>query len=331
LDRRFFCFQISRNLHFYNPKISFSHLNTAKQKYQSFLSENYVPLFYRPYYLDFVCDGPWDVVIHEEDGEVLGVLVFMIKQKFGLTYILHPELCPYMGPLFFGSLDVEAVYKSLLDKLPNHQLLVQNHFHSIPEIRSSNGVNQKKYTYTVSEDVDLEILHSKLSSDRRRKIRKAGMQFDYLEEDDISRFIAFIEKSFVENGQPNPYANINLRKLDKSLSEHNCRKIVKCVDDQGNIMAMGYFVFDERWVYNLATGVNRAYPHEAMSLMMWNEISSALQSRKSFDFEGSAIPGVEAFYKGFKGEKIYIQSTYKSQNKIIDLLVRLKNPEILPR
>jgi len=296
-------------------------LKTAKQKYQSFLTDNYVPIFYRPSYLDFVCDASWDVVIHEEDGEIVGVFVFMIKRKFGLTYILHPELCPYMGPLFFGSLDVEAVYKSLLDQLPNHQLLIQNHFHSIPKIKADKGISQRKYTYTISEDIDLEILQSRLSSDRRRKIRKAAAQFDYLEEDDISTFLSFVDKSFVENGQVNPYANTNLRKLDQSLAKHNSRKIVKCVDAQGEIMAMGYFVSDERWVYNLATAVNRNYPHEAMSLMMWNEITSAVQNRKSFDFEGSR----------FKGEKIHIQSMYKSKNKIIDLLVRFKHPEILPK
>ena len=306
-------------------------MSKSKQKYNSFISENYVPVFYRPWYLDAVCDSPWDVVMHEEDGEILGVLVYMIKNKFGFTYILHPSLCPYMGPLFYGTLEVGIVYKALIDQLPKHHLMVQDYFHGVPEVRNNPTISKRKYTYIVDKDLDLELLYSQLSSDRRRKIRKASEHFIYQKEEQFSVFSKFLDRTFTDRGKLNPYAKGSLEILDRQLSKNQARKIIKCVDPEGKIMAMGYFVRDEKWVYNLATGVDSSYPHEAMSLMMWNEITSALKSGRSFDFEGSSIPGVEAFYKAFKGEKIYCQSIYRSQNRIIDLLVKIKNPEILPQ
>jgi hypothetical protein len=304
-------------------------LTNSKQKYNAFISFNYVPVFYRPWYLDAVCDSPWEVVMHEEDGEVLGVLVYMIKRKYGLIYILHPYLCPYMGPLFYGTLDLAVVYKSLIGQLPKHHLMVQDYFHGAPEIRNQPAITKRKYTYTIDKDVDLEVLNSQLSSDRRRKIRKASEQFTYQEEELFAVFSEFLDRTFTTRGKSNPYANGGLAKLDRQLSKKQTRKIVKCVDSEGKIMAMGYFVKDEKWVYNLATGVDSNYPHEAMSLMMWNEITSALNAGISFDFEGSSIPGVETFYKAFKGKKLYYQSIYRSQNKLVDLLVKIKNPEIL--
>ncbi len=269
--------------------------------------------------------------MYEEDGEILGVLVYMIKKKYGLTYILHPSLCPYMGPLFFGTLEPGVVYKELVDQLPKHHLIVQDFFHAIPEIRKNHSISKKKYTYIVDKEVDLVMLRSLLSSDRRRKIRKASEQFIYKEEEWFSTFAEFLDKTFTARGKSNPYADGGLGNLDEQLSKRQARKIVKCIDNKGNIMAMGYFVMDDKWVYNLATGVDSSYSHEAMSLMMWNEITSALNFGRSFDFEGSSIPGVEAFYKAFKGEKVYSQSMYRSQNKLIDMLVKIKNPEIIPQ
>jgi len=269
--------------------------------------------------------------MHEEDGEVLGVLVYMIKRKYGLTYILHPSLCPYMGPLFFGTLDLEVTYKSLINQLPKNHLIVQDYFHELPEIKNNQTISKKKYTYIIDKDVDIDFHNSQLSSDRRRKIRKASEQFLYQKEEQFSVFSEFLDRTFRLRGKPNPYANSSLAKLDEQLLKHQVRKIVKCVGQGGKIMAMGYFVKDEKWVYNLATGVDSSYPHEAMSMIIWNEVSSALNSGRSFDFEGSGIPGVEAFYKAFKGEKICYQSVYKSQNKLVDMMVKIKNSEILPK
>lgn len=306
-------------------------MTNSKQKYTEFISSHYVPIFYRPWYLDAVCDSPWDVVIHEEDGEILGILVYMIKKKLGLTYILQPFLCPYMGPLFFGALDVKVVYKSLINKLPSHELMVQNYFHGSPDIRDEKTLSKRRYTYIIDKDVDLEILQSRLSSDRRRKIKKADQQFDYQEEKEFSVFSEFLDRTFSARGKSNPYSNNRFATLNAQLTKHNAQKIIKCTDSEGNIMAMGYFLKDEKWIYNLATGVNSIYRHEAMSLMIWNEISAAHKSGRSFDFEGSNIPGVETFYKSFKGDKIHYQSVYKSKNIFIDLLVKVKNPDILPQ
>ena len=215
-------------------------MTKGKQKYNLFISENYVPVFYRPWYLDAVCDSPWDVVIHEEDGEVLGILVFMIKKRFGLTYILHPSLCPYMGPLFYGAQNLEVVYTSLINQLPKYHLMVQDYFHGLPEIKNSRIISKRNYTYIINRDIELDELNSRLSSDRRRKIRKASEQFIFEEEERFSILTDFLQNTFAARGKSNPYVNGNLAKLDKQLSKHHSRKIVKCIDTHGNIMAMGY-------------------------------------------------------------------------------------------
>lgn len=294
-----------------------------KEKYKAFIRDQYVPVFYQDWYLDATCDSPWDIVIVEDEGDIVGVLVYMIKKKFGLTYILHPQLCPYMGPLFFGIQETDKVYNELISGLPKHHLMIQEYYHSIPRLRSEMVTNQK-YTYIVSSDEDIEVLRSKLSSERRRRIRKAGKLFSYEVSDSIEEFQVFLERSFSSRGRSNPYGGIEMRKMDAALSRHGARKIVKAIDHQGNVIAMQYLMIDQEWVYNLANGVITDYRHDALSYILWNEIEQAIDQRKSFDFEGSMIAGVETFFKSLRGTKTHYQSIYQSANPMIDLLVNIK-------
>jgi len=296
---------------------------TNKEKYKAFIRNQYVPVFYQDWYLDATCDSPWDVAIVEDDGDIVGILVYMIKRKFGLTYILHPQMCPYMGPLFFGMQETDKVYKELIESLPKHHLMIQEYFHSIPKL-SSNLTTSNKYTYTISSDESIDILRSKLSSDRRRRIRKAGEHFVYEETDSIQEFQAFLEHSFAHRNRSNPYGGIEMQRLDAALADHGARKIVKATDPEGKVVAMQYFMQDQKWVYNLANGVITDYRHYALSYILWNEIERAHDQRKSFDFEGSMIPGVETFFKSMGGTKTHYQSIYQSANPLIDLLVNIK-------
>lgn len=312
-----------------NQKYCTTQLTESKQKYQTFLKDHFVPIFYKPWYLDAVSDSTWDVVIYSDNGKVLGVWVYMIKKKFGLTYILHPQLCPYMGPLFFDTTDVKKVYDAMIAKLPKHHLIIQDFHFSSSVIEFSEGLSSNKYTYIISNDDNLDILESKMSSNRRRRIRKAGREFTYEEVDDIGEFQDFLDESFTNRGIRNPYSGVKMKDLDDALVKRNARKIIKSTDAHGKILAMQYLLIDEEWVYNLANGVRTDYRHDALSYILWTEIKLANESNKSFDFEGSVIPGVEAFFKLFNGTKTSYHSMYKSKNAIVDLLVRLKNPQLL--
>jgi hypothetical protein len=87
---------------------------------------------------------------------------------------------------------------------------------------------------------------------------------------------------------------------------------------------MCYFISDEKWTYNIANAVIGDYRHYGMNLILWNEIKTCLSHGRSFDFEGSMIPGVDKFFERFKGVKTMYQSIYKSSNRLIDVLVKIK-------
>ena len=299
-------------------------MSTAKEKYKAFIRENYVPIFYRGQYLDAVCDGKWDVVLYEEEGQITAIYIYMLKQKWSLRYIIQPRLCPYTGPLFFNPSDTQKAYVYLIKNLPKHHLLIQDYFHSIPILDDSVGEKKNKITYLIDRSVDIDSLWQQNSSKHRRIIRKAEKDLKYEIEDNVEVFLDFVDRTFRKRGKTvSNYPKV-FQRLDNIIQPMSYRKIVKCTNENDVVVAMAYFINDEKWTYNFANGVIDDYSHFGMNLIMWNEIKATLSTGRSFDFEGSMIPGIEAFFKRFRGSKTNYQSWYYSSNWMVDLLVKLK-------
>lgn len=298
--------------------------STTKESYKAFISENYVPIFFRDYFLDAVCDGKWDAVLYQEKDKIKAAYVYMLKQKFFLKYIVQPQLCPYTGPIFFGESDTQEAYDSMISRLPHHHLIIQDYFHSIPKSIENSNTSLKKHTYLIDKDTDIDELWGLQSSTHRRIIRKAERELKYMEEPDIDLFLNFVSVTFDKRRKEVPNDPKIFRKLDQILDEKQQRKIVKCINSDNKVVAMCYFMKDENWTYNFANGIIEDYRHYGMNLIIWNEIKVSLSEQRSFDFEGSMIPGVDEFFKRYKGKKTHYITRYKSNNSLVDLLVRIK-------
>ena len=299
-------------------------LSAAKEKYIAFIRDNYVPVFYRDFYLDIVCDGPWDVVLYEEEQTTKAAYIYMKKQKLGFNYLIQPQLTPYTGPLFFGPFNANKAFAYLIDNLPQHQLIIQDYFHTLPQIYTDDHCNRDKHTYVVEADTDVDLLWKNQSSTHRRIIRKADRELSHDIVDDIDVFLDFVSETFDKRGKTVPNDPVIFKRLDQQLRDRGMRKIVQCTNREGRIVAMCYFMKDQNWTYNFANSVIEDYKHYGMNLILWTEIKETLSEGRSFDFEGSMIPGVDEFFKRFKGRKTNYLSRFKSANALVDYMVRLK-------
>lgn len=299
-------------------------MSVAKEKYNAFVRNNYVPIFYREVFLDIVCDDFWDVTLYEEEGKIRAAYIFMKKQKYFLNYIVQPKLCPYTGPLFFNPKEVKKAYSYLLDHLPNHQVIIQDYFHDLPMLEGFKHTDTTKHTHIFEADLNVDLLWEKQSINHRRVIRRAQKQLRYEEEEDMDVFLNFVNTTFQKRNKKVPNDPAVFKKLDMGLAKGGNRKIVKCTNDQNRIVAMCYFIKDEKWTYNMASSVVQDYKHYGINLIMWNEITATLKEGRSFDFEGSMIPGIDTFFSRFKGTKKMYYSRYKASNRLVDLLVRMK-------
>ena len=300
-------------------------LSSAKEEYKSFIGKRYVPLFFRDYYLDLVCDGEWDVVLALEEDEIVAAYIYMLKQKLGLKYIVQPQLCPYTGPLFFRGNDMKDIFSRMVDALPGHHLCIQDYFYELPDLSGLKSIDYKKHTYTIDSSTDIDQLWGLQSSTHRRIIRKAERELTYEVEEDMEVFLSFVNRTFDNRKKHNPNDPDIFRKVDARLVQNGQRKIVKCLNGRNEIVAMCYLMLDEQWTYNFANSVIEDYKHYGMNLILWNEIKASLEAGRSFDFEGSMIPGVDNFFQRYKGKKTSYATRHYSKNSMIDLLVKLKS------
>ncbi|MDF1694392.1 MAG: hypothetical protein P1U56_01080 [Saprospiraceae bacterium] len=299
-------------------------LSKAKQTYKAFIKDHFVPIFFQDYFLNVVCQGQWDVVLSKENNKVAGAYIYMLKQKLFLKYIVQPQLCPYTGPIFFEKSNVNKVYTDLLVQLPSHHLLIQDYLPTLPHLKGFTNTAFTKHTYLLDKTTDLDKLWQEQSSTHRRIIRKAERELLYEEVQDINSFLDFVSTTFAKRNKSVPNDPEIFRNLDQVLFSKGQRKIVKCTNSNNEVVAMCYFMKDKNWTYNFANGVVDDYRHYGMNLILWNEIKASFFEGRSFDFEGSMIPGVDEFFKRFKGKRVPYQTRNISKNKLVDVLVKIK-------
>lgn len=297
-------------------------MKTAKTKYIDYVAGHYVPIFIQDWYLDAVSDVPWDVLEIQEKGETIGFWPYMQKNKFGVSYIIPPMLCPFMGPVFFEKTELNE--DAIISQFPKHQLFIQDILHNTDHLHIDQG---NKWTYVFENVASIDDLI--LSNSTKRNIRKAEKTLSIKEVSDFDVFFDLLDSFFSNQQKENPYDKATFKKLDLALSQHHSRKIFFAIDENNVPVALEYMMEDEKWVYNFANGYDNSYRHNGVSLLLWHIIKYAFEQKKNFDFEGSMIPGVETFFKSFGATKKPYLSITKSKNILTDLILKIKNPNII--
>ena len=72
------------------------------------------------------------------------------------------------------------------------------------------------------------------------------------------------------------------------------------VDRAGNLHAVAFIVWQNSSAYYIAGGGDPVFRSSgAHSLVLWEAIRQVSRYTGKFDFEGSMLPGVERFFRGF--------------------------------
>jgi hypothetical protein len=287
-------------------------------------------LFFQPWWLEAVAPGCWDVITVRRGEEVAAVLPYTFKRRLNRYLLLEmPPLTPYLGPWLRDS---DAKYANrlaeqkdlmceLVEKLP--QFAVFNHcFH--PSVSNWlpfywKGFSQAtRYTYVLDGFGTKEERWEGLRDNIRTDIRKAQKQVAVEDSQDLARFLQLWRATFNRQGRRTPYGEEVVERIDEACRRNGTRKILLAVDAQGRAHAAVYLVWDACAVYNLMTGGDPELRHSgATSLLLWTAIESALQQRKSFDFEGSVVEPIERFFRAFGGRQTPFFQVSKVNSRIV--------------
>ncbi|MBK7762295.1 MAG: GNAT family N-acetyltransferase [Bacteroidetes bacterium] len=284
---------------------------SAKEKYEIFCTTHEVPLFYQVPWLD-TCRLTWDVLFAEKDN-VQAFWIYHLEHKMGFTFIRNPHLVPYTGLLFSDkriSLEQKQyLVNELMIQFPTSDVLSLDFSIDIPiELSFNRIIVSNKITNIISLDDKVQVYNG-FQPALQRQIRKAEKHLQVFESDDLKLFYALHQKTFEKQNREAEIPFESYQAYWHTCKTLHCGKLFFIKDEEQNIHASLWMVWDTKTAYYLAGGTDHYfYGSGAMSKLMWHAIETAYEKKLNyFDFEGSMLPSVNTFFRKFgPQEKKYI-------------------------
>jgi len=306
---------------------------TNKEKYIKFCEKESIPIFSQYWWLDTVCDqNNWDVLLYEKGGKIIASMPYYITKKSIFTYLGMPKLTQTMGPYitypkeqkYYKRLSWEKEIMSyFIGNLPEFDYFAQNFNHKIKNYLPFywQGFKQTtRYTYVIENTTDINMIWNNLTSDTRKKIKKAEKNLKIIETDNIDKYFSMVKMSFDRQHLPTPYSLEFFNKLNKECSSHKSRKIYLAIDEQEQIHVAIYIVWDKNSVYLLSSGGNPKLRNSgAKNLLVWHALKFASEQKLSFDFEGSMMENIEIYNRSFGAVQKAFFTITKTNSKILKI------------
>jgi len=256
---------------------------------------------------------------YDEAGTLVGGIPLSYQRLAGMTIARPPYLTPYLGPVIFRknegkyhrALTVEKeVIFALLDRITKWSNFIRiplspNHYDIQPFKLNGFRHVDIEYTYVVKLD-DMDRVWNEMDQDKRRKIKKGyGEGLSCELSDNLDHFFPLWDHSLrAHDKRAAPMRVQEVRSWYKALTTKSRTKLLEIKDSAGRIHAGAILVWDHKRSYYLLSGMNRDIAsHNAMALLIWECMRFCHEAihMAEFDFDGSDVPSVETFFRGFGG------------------------------
>ena len=236
------------------------------------------------------CHGSaWDCLIADD---YTAVMPLPYRYFFGLKFIIRPVLCQQLG--VFSPKDDAAVNQQFYDQLLASSPVL---YYAFNQHNLVPGTLRERCNMVLPA-ADFELIYKNFAPQRRNKIRKAEKNLTGRVVDDISWSQAedFIRKyglGLKDAAEMNRFLRV-LRYFHDNTSlwfsayfiEDRMANLIAVYEDERSAALLGSFTVPE---LNKFAGV---------SLLIGKALQKVMPG-KTFDFEGSDIPSIAEFFRGF--------------------------------
>lgn len=269
------------------------------------------------------------------NDELIGGFPFFYQHRFGLKILRNPLFTPYIGP-----------FLSISSKKPIHRLKKQKEYLShfaefVDNIKSplksfvlSPSIIDTQpliwrdfkvvpfYTYLLSLEQDIDGMFDSMDSDKKNLIRKGiKEELNVQRADDYTVVFDLICKTFQRKAKKfNKYLVHKI--LFTFATDNNCFAFV-CYNS-GIPVSASFCIYDRNKAYYLFGGYDpKTKLNSAGVLTLWEAIKySKSLNLKYFDFEGSMLPEIERFFRGFGGKLTPCYSVNKAYY-LIEVILKM--------
>lgn len=278
--------------------------------------------------------------IFANETRLIGGFYYMKVKKFGLDFVKTPPYSPHSGLFFANESKNQSsrnnTTKEIITDVCDHilsqkaginvlsfpsqitdlQVFFWNKFKVVPN-----------YTYRIDLSKPVEEIVTHFDSKNRNRINKAVKENVIVEENKLAgqQLYDFFFPILTSTGA-NVYNDVLKNILLKFSNNSNSFSVTALHNNSvvGNV----YCVYDQMNCYYILGGVDKSSSVPGINaLLVQKTIEKAKQlGCKTYDFEGSMIKGVEAFFRSFGGQ-LEPYYTVNKANLLIEMLLKLKKRE----
>ena len=257
------------------------------------------------FHLDRVTE--WDALVF---GDYKFIMPLPLKKKWSLLYLAQPLFSQQLG--IFPKPTVEMAqqfYSKLVEKFRyiNIQLNAQN-----PSVKTETGLEFiARKNYLLHLNKKLTDIQAGYSTNTKRNLAKAKKNnLSFVPGIRLEEYMDFKTKHLPVNLKKNDLEN--LKSIIAFGQYKGFGKIYGVYSSGNELLAAVYFCrYKNRLIYMNAASSGLGKELGGMSVLVDNFIQENAGKDLILDFEGSMIPGVARFYKGFGATpETYFQLKY---------------------
>lgn len=248
------------------------------------------------WYLDVVSPG-WCAIIAEDFSSIMPLTT---KKKYGINYIMTP-LFMQQGGVFSKNPVSKKNVQDFVNEIPKKFRYIKYNFNTGNNF-DLNFYKQYGLTMHIDLSASYESIFKGYKQNTVRNLKLASYyNLNYNDEISISDFYDLVSKtSIISKSQKK-----TLREIVNISSNRTFGKICGVTDHVNNLIAAAVILRSHKKSINLFNiSSKEGYNKKAMFLLFDRYFYGNSGQDMIFDFEGSRIPGVARFYKGFGAKTV---------------------------
>jgi len=267
-------------------------------------------IFAKSFWLDAV-GSKYDILGCFDKGDRL-VAGMPITQS-GSGYVTMPKLTQTLGIILsdFSSMkyvkkiskekDIIMEFVDNLPKLKNFDCGFHYNFSNWMPFMWKGYKQQTRYTYVIEGIKNIEKVRGEFADNTKSVIVKSiRNNLRVVDNLTLSDMYSMLKKTFERQNMMVPFNFDWFKSFDEIINKNNARKMLFTLDEQNNLHAALYLVYDKNSAYYLLGGADPEFRSSgAMYLNVFEAIKYSANFTDKFDFEGSIVPQIESMFRSF--------------------------------
>lgn len=267
----------------------------------------------RSHYLDIVTENHWEAIIGDDYDWVLPL---PYHYQLGVKNYYNPPFTQQLG-IIGSDVSIELL-EYIRAILPNCRGVIHLKGNEMFRDKTLDNIMQRRQRTNMVLDLsqDYDQIRAGYSKSLKKGLRKSASRYEMKTSDNVDLLIKFYRSQLSGKVGIKDHQYGLIKALAQSLINTNEALILEA-HDQGHLDGISIYLTTDSRIINLFGSSNyRGFEYNARHQMHDHMIRKYAGQSYCFDFEGSDLPGVQAFFRSFGPDVRYYQEYYLDRSPL---------------